>query len=36
MSWVTVIWSITASACLTLALMNFFIWCRQRDGWANL
>src|SRR5271157_3888776 len=36
MSWVTVIWSMTASACLTLALMNFFIWCRQRDAWANL
>src|SRR5689334_4384292 len=36
MSWITVIWSMTASACLTLALMNFFIWCRQRDAWANL
>ena len=36
MSWVTVIWSMTASACLTLALMNSFIWCRQRDAWANL
>src|SRR5271169_665342 len=36
MSWVTVIWSMTASACLTLALMSFFIWCRQRDAWANL
>jgi two-component system, LuxR family, sensor kinase FixL len=36
MSWATVIWSMTASACLTLALMNFFIWCRQRDAWANL
>jgi two-component system, LuxR family, sensor kinase FixL len=36
MSWVTVIWSMTASACLTLALMNLFIWCRQREAWANL
>lgn len=36
MNWVTIIWSMTASACLTLALMNFFIWCRQRDAWANL
>lgn len=36
MSWVTVIWSMTAAACLTLALMNFFIWFRQRDAWANL
>jgi len=36
MSWVTVIWSMTASACLTLALVNFLIWCRQRSAWANL
>jgi hypothetical protein len=36
MSWVTVIWSMTTSACLVLALMNLFIWCRQRDAWANL
>lgn len=36
MSWVTIIWSMSASACLTLALLNFFIWCRQRDAWANL
>ena len=36
MSWITIIWSMSASACLTLALLNFFIWCRQRDVWANL
>ncbi len=36
MSWVTVIWSMTASACLTLALMHGCIWCRQRDVIANL
>jgi two-component system, LuxR family, sensor kinase FixL len=36
MSWVTVIWSMTAAACLTLALMHGFIWCRQRKAWANL
>ena len=36
MSWVTVIWSMTASACLTLALMHLLIWFRQRDAWANL
>ncbi len=36
MNWVTVIWSMTAATCLTLALMNFFIWLSQRDAWANL
>src|ERR1017187_880903 len=36
MSWVTVIWSMTASACLTLALLHVLIWCRQRKAWANL
>ena len=36
MSWVTVIWSASASACLTLALIHAFIWYRQRDAWANL
>jgi two-component system, LuxR family, sensor kinase FixL len=36
MSWVTVIYSMTASACLTLALIYGFIWWRQRDAWVNL
>src|SRR5450631_2739314 len=36
MSWITVIWSMAASACLTLALMHAFIWFRQRDALANL
>jgi two-component system, LuxR family, sensor kinase FixL len=36
MSWVTVIYSMTASACLTLALIYGFIWWRQRDTWVNL
>ena len=36
MSWVTVIWSMTASACLTLALMHGFVWYKQREAWANL
>jgi PAS domain S-box-containing protein len=36
MSWVTVIWSMTASACLTLALIHFIIWNRQRDAWGYL
>src|SRR5438067_10989149 len=36
MSWVTVIWSMTASACLTLAMIHGLIWYRQRDALANL
>jgi two-component system sensor kinase FixL len=36
MSWITVIFSMTASACLTMALIHGFIWWRQRNSWANL
>ncbi|HTQ52551.1 MAG TPA: hypothetical protein VMJ12_17725, partial [Candidatus Acidoferrales bacterium] len=36
MSWVTVIWSMAASACLTVALMHGLIWFRRRETWANL
>src|ERR1022692_3441263 len=36
MSWVTVIWSMTASACLTLAAVNLLVWWKKRTEWANL
>ncbi len=36
MSWITVIWSMTASACLTLAAMHLLIWCMKHTAWANL
>jgi two-component system, LuxR family, sensor kinase FixL len=36
MSWVTVIYSMTVSACLMLALIYGFIWWRRRDAWVNL
>jgi two-component system sensor kinase FixL len=36
MSWITAIFSMTASACLTMALVYGFIWWRERDQWANL
>ena len=36
MSWVTVIWSMVASACLTLAAMHLLVWCTNRTAWANL
>ena len=36
MSWITIIWSMVAAACLTLAAMNFVIWFNKRTAWANL
>ncbi|HTS08557.1 MAG TPA: PAS domain-containing sensor histidine kinase, partial [Candidatus Eisenbacteria bacterium] len=36
MSLITIIWSMSASACLTLAGINFLVWCRHRAAWANL
>src|SRR6266480_2193199 len=36
MSWVTVIWSMSAGACLTLAFLQFIVWCKDRTARANL
>jgi len=36
MSLITVIWSMSASACLTLAAINFLVWFQNRKAWANL
>ena len=36
MSLITIIWSMIASACLTLAAINFLTWGRNREAWANL
>ena len=36
MSWVTVVWSMIASACLTLAVIYFLVWYRNRAAWAHL
>ena len=36
MSWVTVIWAMIASACLTLALVHMLVWLRGREAYANL
>jgi two-component system sensor kinase FixL len=36
MMWPTVVYSMTASACLTLGFIHVLIWCRQRDAWPNL
>ena len=35
-SWVTVIWSMVASACLTLAAIYWLVWYRNRTAWAHL
>lgn len=36
MPWVTIIWSMVASACLTLAAIHLLIWSMNRAAWANL
>lgn len=36
MSWITIIWSITAGICLTLAGVHLLVWVKSRDDWANL
>ncbi|MBS1243332.1 MAG: hypothetical protein H6R44_1087, partial [Nitrospirae bacterium] len=36
MNLVTIIWSMIASACLTLAAMNLLVWFQKRTSWANL
>src|SRR5205809_4974732 len=36
MSWITVVWSMNAAACLTLAAFYGVVWCKQRDSWVHL
>jgi two-component system sensor kinase FixL len=36
MNWVTIIWAMIASACLTLALVHALVWWRRPDARANL
>ena len=36
MSWVTVIWSVAAGACVTLAVVHFLVWCWDRSMRASL
>src|SRR5947208_9963022 len=36
MSWITVFWSISLGACLTLAAFYCAVWCKQRQTWAHL
>src|SRR6266478_3718949 len=36
MSWVTVVWSMDAALCFTLAGIYLLVWCKQRKGWEYL
>src|SRR5215468_11114265 len=36
MSWVTVVWSISSGACLTLAFLQFIVWWKDRAARAHL
>jgi two-component system, LuxR family, sensor kinase FixL len=36
MNWVTIIWAMIASSCLTLALVHVLVWCRRPGARANL
>src|SRR5215470_2745360 len=36
MSWVTVFWSVSSGACLTLAFLQFIVWWKDRTARANL
>src|SRR5213595_2843913 len=36
MNWVTIIWAMGGGACLTLALMHFVVWWKDRTAPANL
>jgi len=36
MSWITLVWSMNAGACLTLAAFYVAVWCKQRESWVYL
>jgi PAS domain S-box-containing protein len=36
MSWITIVWSMNAAACLTLAAISLLVWCKQRENWVHL
>ena len=36
MSWITIVWSMNAGACLTLAAIYLVVWCRRRESWVHL
>src|SRR4029077_9081689 len=36
MSWITILWSMNAAGCLTLAAFYFVVWLKQRENWVHL
>jgi two-component system sensor kinase FixL len=36
MSWITIVWSMNAAACLTLGALYLLVWCKQRENWVYL
>jgi two-component system sensor kinase FixL len=36
MSWITMLWSMDAALCFTLAGIYLLVWCKQREGWVHL
>jgi len=36
MSWITLLWSMDAALCFTLAGIYLLVWCKQRQGWVYL
>src|SRR4029077_7552913 len=36
MNWISIVWSMNAGACLTLAAIYLVVWCRQRESWVHL
>jgi two-component system, LuxR family, sensor kinase FixL len=36
MSWITIVWSMNAAACVTLGGTYLLVWCRQREDWVYL
>jgi two-component system sensor kinase FixL len=36
MSWITIVWSMNAAACLTLGAIYCVVWCKQRENWVHL
>jgi PAS domain S-box-containing protein len=36
MSWITIVWSMNAAACLTLGALYLLVWCKQRENWVHL
>ena len=36
MSWITIVWSMNAAACLTLAGIYLLVWWKQRENWEHL